>query len=143
MGAFLKREGCKTVGFEKSMWRVVIDSHQILLGVHINDFVFFCANRPILDAFHKRLLEALEGTYEGPLEHYLGCEVARDPVAGLPRRRQHYSLSEALCGRDFAIAWILGYSTVQHTYKNTTVAFQKTIATPTPNKTSKVATVAL
>ena len=38
--------------------------------------------RPVLDAFRKRLLEAFKGTYEGPLEHYLGCEVMRDMVAG-------------------------------------------------------------
>jgi len=39
MSAFLEREGCETVNFEKSMWRVVIDGHRILLGAHIDDFV--------------------------------------------------------------------------------------------------------
>ena len=92
ISAFLEREGCETVGFEKSMWRVVIDGHQILLGAHINDFVIVCANRPVFDAFHKRLLEAFEGTYECPLEHYLGCEVARDPVAGTTTlSKKHYA----------------------------------------------------
>jgi len=32
MSAFLEREGCETVGFDKSMWRVVIDGHLILLS---------------------------------------------------------------------------------------------------------------
>ena len=64
------------------MWQVVIDGHRILLGAHIDNFVIACANRPVLDAFRQRLLEAFEGTYEGHLEHYLGCEIARDPVAG-------------------------------------------------------------
>jgi hypothetical protein len=59
MSAFLEREGCETVGFVKSMWRVVIDGHRILLGAHIHDFVIACANRPVLDAFRKRLLEAM------------------------------------------------------------------------------------
>jgi len=81
MNTLLEREGCETVGSEKSTWRVVIDSHQILLA-HINDFIIACANRPVLDASQKRLLEALEGTYEGPLEHYLRCEIAREPIAG-------------------------------------------------------------
>jgi len=63
MSAFLEREGCETVGFEKSMWRVVIDDHRILLGAHIDDFVIACANLPVLDAFRKRLLEAFEGTH--------------------------------------------------------------------------------
>jgi len=85
MSAFLGKKGCETVGFEKSMWRIVIDSHQILLDVHINDFVIACANLPVLDAFRKRLLEAFEGTYEGPLRHYLAGEIACDPVAGTPR----------------------------------------------------------
>ena len=82
MSAFLETEGCKIVDFEKSTWRVVINGHRILLRAHIDDFVIACANRPFLDAFRKRLLEAFEGTYEGSLEHYLGCETARHPVAG-------------------------------------------------------------
>ena len=62
---------------------------RILLGAHTDDFVLLavlvCANRPVLDAFRKRLLESFEGTYEGPLEHYLGCEVVCDMVgAGTP-----------------------------------------------------------
>jgi len=91
MSAFLEREGCKIVVFANSMGQAVIDGHQILLGAHIDDFVIACANRPILDAFRKRLLEAFEGTYEGPLEHYLGCTMARDPVAGIATLSQkHY-----------------------------------------------------
>ena len=39
MSAFVEREGCEPVGFEKSMWRVVIDGHRIPLGAHINDFI--------------------------------------------------------------------------------------------------------
>ena len=39
MSAFLEREGYETVGFEKRMWRVVFDGHQILLGAHIDDCV--------------------------------------------------------------------------------------------------------
>ena len=82
MSAFLQREGCETVGFEKSRWRVAIDGHRILLGALIGNFVVACANRPVLDAFRMRLLEAFEGTYEGPLEHYLGYQITRDFVAG-------------------------------------------------------------
>jgi hypothetical protein len=96
MSAFLEREGCETVGFEKSMWRVVIDGHRILLGAHIDDFVIACANRPVLDAFRKRLLEAFEGTYEGPLEHYLGCEITRDHIAGTTTLSQKHYAEEIL-----------------------------------------------
>ena len=66
------------------MWQVTVDGHRILLGAHIDDFVLACTDRPTLDAFRIRLLEAFECTYKGPLEHYFGCEVVRDMVAGLP-----------------------------------------------------------
>jgi len=44
MSAFLAKEGCATVGFEKSMWTVTINGARILLGAHIDDFVIACAN---------------------------------------------------------------------------------------------------
>ena len=96
MSAFLEREGCETVGFEKSMWRVVIDGHRILLGAHIDDFVIACDNRPVLDAFRKSLLEAFEGTYGGPLKHYLGCEFTRNHIAGTTTLSQKNYAEEIL-----------------------------------------------
>jgi len=51
MSAFLSKEGCATVGFEKSMWTVTIDGTRILLGTHIDDFVIACANRQVFDGF--------------------------------------------------------------------------------------------
>jgi len=104
MSAFLQREGCETVGFVKSMRKVTIDSHRLLLGAHVDDFVIACVDQTVLDAFCKQLLEAFDGTYEGPLEHYLGCEIARDLVAGTTQLSQtHYA-------EDFLITfrfWIL------------------------------------
>ena len=89
---FSGREGYEIVGFEKSMWRVVIDGHWILLSADIDEFVIACANLPVLDSFRKRLLEAFEGTYEGPLEHYLRCEIARGHIAGTTTlSRKHYA----------------------------------------------------
>jgi len=39
-----------------------------------------------------RLLEAFEGTYEGPLEHYLRCQIARDMFADTTTfSRKHYA----------------------------------------------------
>jgi len=67
MSAFLAKEGCATVGFEKSMWTFTIDCARILLGVHIDNFVIACANQHVLDGFRARLLDAFEGTYEGAL----------------------------------------------------------------------------
>ena len=67
MSAFLAKEGCATVGLEKSMWTVTIEGARILLRAHIDDFVIACANRLVIDHFRARLLDAFEGTYEGAL----------------------------------------------------------------------------
>ena len=72
------------------MWKVTIDDHHILLGAHIDDFVLACTNRQVLDTFCKRLLDTFDGTYEGPLEHHLGCEINRDLVAGTTQLSQTY-----------------------------------------------------
>ena len=72
MSVFLPKEGCETVGFEKSMWTVTVDCARILLGAHIHDFFIVRTNQQVLDAFCARLLHAFEGTYEGALQHYLG-----------------------------------------------------------------------
>jgi len=78
------------------MWKVTIDGHRILLDANIDDFVIACVDRPVLDAFRKRLLEAFDGTYEGSLEHYLGCEIARDLVAGTTQLSQTHCAEEVL-----------------------------------------------
>jgi len=96
LSAFLNREGCETLSFEKSIWRAVINRHRILLGAHIDDFVIACANRGVLNAFQKRLLEAFACTYEGPLEHYLGCEIARDTVTIITTLSQEHYAEEIL-----------------------------------------------
>ena len=41
-----------------------------------------CANWQVLDGFRARLLDDFECTYEGALQHYLGCEVTRDMDKG-------------------------------------------------------------
>jgi len=78
--SFSGKRRVRNSGFRKEY--VVIDGHLILFGAHIDDFVIACANQPVhkpeekvLETFRKRLLEAFEGTYEGPLEHYLVCEM--------------------------------------------------------------------
>ena len=72
MSAFLAKEGCATVGFEKSKCTVTIDDARIILGAHIDDFVIECAKWQVLDGFRARLLDAFEDSYEGALQHYLG-----------------------------------------------------------------------
>jgi hypothetical protein len=39
ISAYLKSQGCKLVGFDRSMWTVVKEGHVILITVHIDDFI--------------------------------------------------------------------------------------------------------
>jgi len=82
MSKWLRKEGFQTVGYEKSMWCKSENGHKILLGSHIDDFIICSTSREMLDAFRIKLLDkkngGFEGTYEGPLDHYLGCEIKRD-----------------------------------------------------------------
>ena len=54
--AFLAREGCMTVGFERSMWTMEKDGHHIILAAHIDDFILASSNLAFLEAFRDRLL---------------------------------------------------------------------------------------
>jgi len=96
MSAVLAKEGCATVGFEKSMWSVTIDDIRILVGAHVDDFVIACANRQVLDGFCARLLDALDGTYEGALQHYFGCEVTCNMDKGTTYLSQTHYAEEIL-----------------------------------------------
>jgi len=78
------------------MWTVTIDVAHILLGANIDDFVIACANRHVFDGFRARLLDAFEGTYEGALQHYLGCEVTRDMDKGTTYLSQTHYAEEIL-----------------------------------------------
>ena len=77
---------------------MTFDGHRILLGAHIDDFVIACFDGPVIDAFRKWLLEAFDGTYEGPLKHYLGlgCKIALDLVAGITQLSQTHHAEEVL-----------------------------------------------
>jgi len=48
-----------------------------------------------------RLLKAFEGTYEGPLEHYLGCKIARDPITCTTTLSQKHYAEEILRSHGF------------------------------------------
>ena len=75
MSAYLKSQGCSLVGFERSMWCATIAGHTLLIAAHIDDFILTCADRDTLDAFRKGLLARFDGTYEGAVLTYLGCEI--------------------------------------------------------------------
>jgi hypothetical protein len=78
MSAYLKSQGCKLVGFERSMWTVVKEGHIILITAHIDDFIIACADRKVLDECRTAVLQRFEGTYESEVHTYLGfCESSK------------------------------------------------------------------
>jgi len=105
-------------------------------------FVIACANRPVLEAssFWKRLLEAFEGAYESPLETTFDVKLPVTPSLAPPLSLKSITLKRFCDRMDFGI--IIVFHCTTHPW-NPTLAFQKTVATPTPNQASTVATVAL
>ena len=53
-----------------------------MLAAHIDDFIISCAHRPKLDSFRNALLARFDGTSDGAIQTYLGCEIERDLLAG-------------------------------------------------------------
>ena len=92
MSAFLLTQGCTKVGYEESMWMATSNGHQILFAAHIDDFIISCAHRPTLDAFRNALLARFDGTTDGAIQTYLGCEIERDMSTGTTTLSQkHYA----------------------------------------------------
>ena len=92
MSGFLQSQGCSKVGYEESMWMVVSDGHKILIAAHIDDFIISCAHRPTLDKFKNALLARFDGTSEGAIRTYLGCEIERNMHDGTTVLSQkHYA----------------------------------------------------
>jgi hypothetical protein len=79
------------------MWKKsTVNGHDILLAAHIDDFLLACRDRPTLDAFRARLLDHFDGSYEGEIRTYLGCEIERDMVKGLTSLSQKHYAEEVL-----------------------------------------------
>ena len=81
MITFLKQEDYYKVGYEESMWKTTVNGHDILLTDHIDDFILVCRDRSTLDVFRSRFLDHFDGSYEGQIQTYLGCEIERDMSA--------------------------------------------------------------
>ena len=91
MSTFLKQSDYSKVGYEESMWKTTVNGYDILLTTHIDDFILACRDRPTLDDFRSRLLDHFDGSYEGEIRTYLGCEMERDIAKGTTSLSQkHY-----------------------------------------------------
>ena len=55
---------------------------KILISTHIDDMLITCDNLEVLQQFKTDFLSTFEGTDEGEVHEYLGCEVVRDPQTG-------------------------------------------------------------
>ncbi len=62
------------------------------LETHIDDFIISCAHGPTLDTFRDALLARFDGTTDGAIQTYLGCEIERDMSTGtITLSQKHYS----------------------------------------------------
>ena len=70
--------------FEESVWVRKGDEvfkHDILMSAHIDDTLILCEDLGTLQAFKTHLLSRFEGTDEGEVVEYLGCDIIRDRTA--------------------------------------------------------------
>ena len=96
MSTVLQQEGCSKVGYEESMWKTTVNGHDILLTAHIDDFILVYRDRSTLDAFRSRLFDHFDGSYEGEIRTYLGCEIERNMAKGLTSLSQKHYAEEVL-----------------------------------------------
>eukprot|EP00961_Rhodomonas_salina_P254599 3440533-Rhodomonas_salina.1 len=72
-------------GFEESVWIQYADEelpHTIMMSAHIDDTLILCENLTTMQKFKDKFLARFEGTDEGEVTEYLGCDILRDRAAG-------------------------------------------------------------
>eukprot|EP00961_Rhodomonas_salina_P006608 89707-Rhodomonas_salina.1 len=77
----MKSEGFVQSGLEDSVWIRQQDErlpHAILMSAHIDDTLILCEDLDTLSKLKALMLTRFEGTDEGDVTEYLGCEVVRD-----------------------------------------------------------------
>eukprot|EP00961_Rhodomonas_salina_P115994 1561016-Rhodomonas_salina.1 len=75
----MKSQGFVTAGFEDSVWLIV--------SAHIDDLLVSCADIATLNKFKAAFLSRFDGTDDGQLREYLGCEVIIDAQGNLTLRQ--------------------------------------------------------
>ena len=82
---YMSSKGFKKVGFEDSVWVREAGGefkHCILFSAHIDDCLIICENLDTLNKFKKQYLTRFDGTDEGEVTRYLGCQLQRDSQLG-------------------------------------------------------------
>ena len=78
---WLKSKGFEKSGFEESVWVRPAGGeyqHPIRLTAHVDDTLIAVRCLRTMQQFKRDLLERFEGTDEGEVQCYLGCELKRD-----------------------------------------------------------------
>ena len=119
---WFKENGFEHAGFEESVFIHQPDDRynaRIIVSAHIDDLLIACADLDVMAKFKADFLSTFEGTDEGPVHEYLGCEVTNDPATGticlnqrgyIQRVLQTYGMTDArpartpLSGRRLTIA---------------------------------------
>eukprot|EP00961_Rhodomonas_salina_P192912 2603143-Rhodomonas_salina.1 len=81
LSRWFKEEGFTTAGFEDSVWVREAGgkyAHLLIVSAHIDDTLMACESLNTLQAFKSEFLTRFEGTNEGEVTTYLGCELIRD-----------------------------------------------------------------
>jgi hypothetical protein len=77
-------EGFEHVGFEESVWvrpKGGKYGEDIYASTHVDDCLICCKSTATMSKFKQELLTRFQGTDEGEVKEYLGCEVIRDRAA--------------------------------------------------------------
>ena len=84
LDAYFRSEGFDHVGFEESVWmrpKGEKYNEDIYVSAHVDDCLICCKSVELMTKFKQDLLTRFEGTDDGEVKEYLGCEVIRDRKA--------------------------------------------------------------
>ncbi len=84
LDAYFMSEGFEHVGFEESVWvqpKGGKYGKDIYVSTHVDDCLICCKSTTTMSKFKQELLTRFQGTDEGEVKEYLGCEVIRDRAA--------------------------------------------------------------
>jgi hypothetical protein len=84
LDAYFMSEGFEHVGFEESVWvrpKGGKYGEDIYFSTHVDDCLICCKSTATMSKFKQELLTRFQGTDEGEVKEYLGCEVIRDRAA--------------------------------------------------------------
>eukprot|EP00961_Rhodomonas_salina_P127703 1721819-Rhodomonas_salina.2 len=90
----MKSQGFVAAGFKDSVWVCEPNNtypKQLIVSAHINDLLVSCADMATLNKFKAAFLARFDGTDNGLLTEYLGCEVVIDAAGNLTLRQSAYA----------------------------------------------------